>query len=218
MQVQMTHPGNPTSKKRVPIDYLHRYETDKFYHLPHSMISHLPAVVREYLKPHQPVKVRVTRDQKTNNVLAKIIKARIGDLDIYNPQAPLDCRISVNLEMRFDGDIEALVLSPDAPDRNKDRMSYTQGPYQIDLTQVTQSIAATVRIDPRILTTALISYQQGGNRTKKEHELEIEISTAAISEQGRRAATGKLHEYTALVEGLLNNVLVLAREAPLVPQ
>ena len=182
------------------------------------MLPHLPAVIREYLKPHQPVKVRVTRDQKTNNVLAKIIKARIADMSIYNPQAPLDCRISVNLEMRFDGDIELLVPSPDAPDRHKDRMSYTQGPYQIDLTQVTQIIAATVRIDPRILTPTLINYQQGGNRTNKEHELEIEVSTASVSEQGRRAATNEPHEYTSLVEGLLNNVLVLAREAPPVPQ
>jgi len=217
LQVQQTHPGNPTSKKRVPIDYLHRFETDKFYHLPHSMVSHLPAVVREYLKPHQPVKVRVTRDQKTNNILAKIIKARIANMSIYNPQAPLDCRISVNFEMRFDGDIEALVPSSDAPDRHKDRMSYTQGPYQIDLTQVTQVIAATVRIDPHIFITALTTYQQGGNRTNKEHELEIEVSTAAISEQGRRAANGEPHEYTSLVEGLLNNVLLLAREAPQTP-
>ncbi|TVY28277.1 mRNA-capping enzyme subunit beta [Lachnellula hyalina] len=200
-QVAAAHPNNPDSKKRVSIDYLHRKETDTFYHLPPSWLPHLPAVIREYLKPHQPVKVRVTRDQKTGNVLAKIIKARIADMSIYNPQAPLDCRISVNFEMRYDGDIELLVPSPDAPERHKDRMSYTQGPYQIDLTLVTQIMAAN-----------------GGNRTSKEHELEIELSTAAVSEQGRRAATNEPHEYPSLVEGFLNNVLVLAREAPPVPQ
>lgn len=48
----------------------------------------------------------------------------------------------------------------------------------------------------------------------KEHELEIEVSTQAIREQGRRAAKTEPNEYITLVEGLLDNVRVLARATP----
>lgn len=85
------------------------------------------------------VRVRVTYDQKTQEVLGKIIKARVADLDIHFPDMPMDCRISINLEMDWDGTVEELEQLPnrgDNPDRNKDRLSYTQGPYQVDLTQV----------------------------------------------------------------------------------
>jgi len=137
--------------------------------------------------------------KKTNEVLAKIVKARIADLDILLPRQPLDCRISVNLEMRYDGDIDGLAGGGDEakrPDRNKDRVSYTQSHYQIDLTQVTQVFGAN-----------------GTSRIEKEHELEIEVSTAAIREQGLLAASGDpANEYMKLVEGFLDNVRVLARQ------
>jgi hypothetical protein len=109
------------------------------------MQAQLPAAVRDQLNPRHAVKVRVTHDQKTGHVIAKIIKARLVDLNIFSPQSPLDCRISINLEMRFNGDIEDLISSGNSqrsdssPDRNKDRLSYTQSHYQIDLTQVTQT-------------------------------------------------------------------------------
>jgi hypothetical protein len=111
------------------------------------MHGSLPAAVREKLNPRHAVKVRVTHDQKSNQVLAKIIKARITDLDIYNPQSKLDCRISINFEMKYDGDIEDIIaagVGERIPDRNKDRLSYTQSHYQIDLTQVTQTTSVNV--------------------------------------------------------------------------
>jgi polynucleotide 5'-triphosphatase len=149
-KVAETHPANPgQTKRRVAIDYLHRREVDKFYELPPAMNASLPAVFREKLNPRHTVKVRVTHDQKTNQVLAKIIKARITDLDIYNPQSPLDCRISINFEMRFEGDIEDIIaagIGERIPDRSKDRLSYTQSHYQIDLTQVTQMISVNVSL------------------------------------------------------------------------
>ena len=49
---------------------------------------------------------------------------------------------------------------------------------------------------------------------EREHELEIEISTAALREQGRRAAANEPNKYVALVEGLVDNVRLLAREVP----
>lgn len=55
---------------------------------------------------------------------------------------------------------------------------------------------------------------QGNVRMEKEHELEIEVSTAAIREQAQRAAAGQPHEYTALVEGFLDNMRLLANQVP----
>lgn len=48
---------------------------------------------------------------------------------------------------------------------------------------------------------------------EKEHELEIELATDVLVDQGRRAASGEAHQYQELVEGLLDNVRVLARKA-----
>lgn len=129
----------------------------------------LPPAVRAELNPRHTVKVRVTQDQKTSQLLAKIIKARVADLDIYCPQSVLDCRISVNLEMRYDGDIDGLLSGEGTrlPDRNKDRLSYTQSHYQIDLTQVTQvtSVNVSILLPPSeyvfLLLTLISGRQQG---------------------------------------------------------
>lgn len=49
---------------------------------------------------------------------------------------------------------------------------------------------------------------------EKEHELEIEVSAAAVRDQGKRAMTGQPHKYSELIEGLMDNVRVLARAVP----
>lgn len=146
-RVAETHPNNPQMKKRVPIHYLHRREIDKFYDLPPALLSTIPPVVRKEMKSHHGVKVRVTYDLKTTQLLSKIIKVRLVNLDVYNPTAPLDFRISINFEMRYDGDIEELIRSETSPDRSKDRLSYSQSHYQIDLTQVTQTTSVNVSVD-----------------------------------------------------------------------
>jgi polynucleotide 5'-triphosphatase len=146
------------------------------------------------------------------------MKARVADLDIYNPQSPMDCRISINLEMPYEGDVEELkAIATDSriPDRNKDRLSYTQSHYQIDLTQVTQLTSVGVSDSHPFIIRGSSNIIQGVNRTEKEHELEIELSTAAVREQGLRAMAGERHEYLALVEGLVDNVRLLARNIPL---
>lgn len=141
-KVTETHPANPGARRRVPIAYLHRRERDEFYEFPSSYHAKLPPAVQQQLsKTRHAPKLRVTRDQKTNQILAKIIKARIADLDILFPGLPLDCRFSINFEMRFDGEVEDfrnVSMENRQPDRMKDRLSYTQSHYQIDLTQVTQ--------------------------------------------------------------------------------
>lgn len=49
---------------------------------------------------------------------------------------------------------------------------------------------------------------------EKEHELEIEISAAAVRDQGQRAARNEPNEYLSLVEGMIDNVRVLQRNVP----
>ncbi|EHK19305.1 uncharacterized protein TRIVIDRAFT_49486 [Trichoderma virens Gv29-8] len=202
--VIQTDPRNPNGgAKRVPVIYKHRREIDRFYDLPPEMHGHLPGCVRARLGSRsRNVRVRVTYDQKTNQILNKIIKARVADIDLHMPMAPMDCRISINLEMNWDGSVEELEQlsankSDRQPDRNKDRLSYKQGHYQIDLTQVTHTVNGP------------------GNtqRMDKEHELEIELNHLALLEQGRRAISGAPHRYQELVEGFVDNVRVLARKA-----
>ena len=131
------------------MSYVHTYECDTFYELSQSGALILPASIRSQLNPrHSKAKVRITTDQKTGKELAKIVKVRINDLDVYSPRTAFDWRISVNLEMNFEGDMQAFVEPPARSgrraDRNKDRMSYKHLAYQIDLTQVTPADVSEV--------------------------------------------------------------------------
>lgn len=106
------------------------------------MQNRIPGCVRARLGNRKSVRARVTYNQKNGEVLAKIVKARVADIDLHMPMCPMDCRISINLEMNWDGDVkelEQLGVSPTQglSDRRKDRLSYKQGHYQVDLTQVT---------------------------------------------------------------------------------
>jgi hypothetical protein len=132
---------------RIPLSYAHKKERDTFYEV---SPSDLPPIIRQNLNPRHKPRVRVTVDQRTGEVLAKIVKCRVADLDIHSPRTCVDWRVSVNLEMNYDGDISH--LSPadtgrGASDRNKDRMSYRHLAYQIDLTQVARS---EVRLFPSL--------------------------------------------------------------------
>ncbi|KAI9152032.1 mRNA-capping enzyme subunit beta [Paramyrothecium foliicola] len=201
--VIQTDPRAPNGGNRVQVHYKHRREVDRFFELPPELQGRIPGCVRSRLGARsRNVKVRVTYDQKTREVLGKIIKARVADIDLHMPSCPMDCRLSINLEMNWDGPVEELEqLAPSSQDRhsdrNKDRLSYKQGHYQIDLTQVTQTVSGP------------------GNhqRSEKEHELEIELSPGILLDQGRKAMSGGAHRYQELVEGLVDNMRVLARKA-----
>ena len=132
----MAQPGT----NRIPLTYAHKKERDTFYEISPSA---LPPIIQHHLHPRHKPKVRITTDQRTGAVLARIVKCRIADLDVYSPRTCLDWRVSVNLEMNYDGNISDLALTGDAgpagkkgSERNKDRMSYRHLAYQIDLTQV----------------------------------------------------------------------------------
>ncbi|EZG07932.1 hypothetical protein H106_02711 [Trichophyton rubrum CBS 735.88] len=179
---------------RIPLAYAHKRERDTFYDI---SANDLPPIVQHHLHPRHKPRVRVTTDVRTGAVIARIVKCRIADLDVYSPRTCLDWRISVNLEMNYDGDLTKLQQTSDwkrSGDRNKDRMSYRHLAYQIDLTQVgtTDSTPADF-----------------------EHELEIEISSAEIRRQGDLALSGDMNnQYEDLIKGFVDNIRVLARAVP----
>jgi len=135
--------SKPTpTKSRIPMDYIHKRECDTFYELSQAGVLNLPSSIRAQMNPrHNRAKVRITTDQKTGEVKAKIVKVRVADIDVFSPFTAFDWRVSVNLEMNFEGDMRDLVeqasLEGKGPDRNKDRVSYKHLYYTIDLTQVT---------------------------------------------------------------------------------
>lgn len=154
------------------------------------------------LKASPNLKARVTYDQQTGEVLAKIIKGRVADLHIHFPDMPLDCRISVNLEWDWEGPAEEIIQGHAAnrerqPDRNKDRLSYTHGFYQIDLTQVTQGDGGAA-----------------GRAPEKEHELEVELDAGAVLEHGNFLVKQAPNRYTDLIDGFVDNIRLLARRCP----
>ncbi|KAI0002358.1 mRNA triphosphatase CET1 [Xylariaceae sp. FL0662B] len=199
---------NSTGPPRVSIKYVHRREIDRFFELPPQMRQRLPACISTLQQSNAPLKARVTYDQKTGAVLAKIIKARVADLHIHFPHLLLDCRISVNLECDWDGpadEIErAQIPNKDrAPDRLKDRLSYQHGFYQIDLTQVTHG-------RPTLSTQGM----QPDLSVAKEHELEVELDSKTLIQHGRLVISGDDNKYADLVDGLVDNVRLLARNCP----
>jgi hypothetical protein len=124
------------------MSYVHTREVDRFYELSQSGELNLPPAIRGRINPrHNRPKVRITTDQKSGREVARIIKIRIADIDVYNPQHHFDWRLSVNLEVDFQGDgrdlVELMEGGRKAPARNKDRLTYQHLAYQIDLTQVT---------------------------------------------------------------------------------
>ncbi|KAI5287129.1 mRNA-capping enzyme subunit beta [Ascosphaera acerosa] len=186
------HPDKP----RVPIGYVHRRQVDSFYEVP---MEQLPPVVQQYFDRRRTPRVRVTRDQESGAVLAKIVKSRVADLDVYSPNTALDWRLSVNIEMSYDGEVDGLPpASEGGGDRIKDRVSYMHMFSQIDLTQVE---------DPTIPGPA-------GQPPRFVHELEIEVSAAEIRRQGEKAVAGAPNQYEDLIKSFVDNVRILCRKVP----
>lgn len=149
-------PQNPRNKTlpipRVPVNYVHLRETDRFYKLSEEARKSFHPMVQNLLHAsRRDPSLRVTKEQKTGQVVARIVKIKMADLHIMFPQCDLDCRVTVNVEVNYDGPVEQLEQIPQEgpatarggkPDRHKDRLSYTQGNYKVDLTQVTQPEAS----------------------------------------------------------------------------
>jgi hypothetical protein len=134
LKISSSQPGYVST----PLQYAHRYLVDSFY----------PTDSRE--------KIRVTRDEKTGEVVECVRKIRLKDLNVYSPKRTADWRVSVNLEvpgecffhlgrvqctwilMRGLHTVPQPVGTP-THTRRKDRISYSHEEFSIDLTQVTST-------------------------------------------------------------------------------
>lgn len=194
-QVQAAQSGST----RTPVKYAHTKEIDQFYEVDQKAFDQLPPTVRVMIAQQQKQtgrgeRIRVSKDSKTGNVLRKIIKLRIENLEISSPQTEWDYRIGINLEIAYPGPIEGLQPSIDpgknleSMQRQKDRMSYSWlGAYQVDLTQVVQ----------------------GAN---KNHELELELDAQVLLDNADRVRRKEANSFEPLINGMLNNLRVLSRE------
>lgn len=190
LKISSSQPGHPSS----PLEYAHQYLIDSFY----------PSDTRD--------RIRLTRDERTGEVVECVRKIRLNDLNVYSPKRAADWRVSVNLEVP--GEQFILFRSSICDDqiaapqpmgtpthtRRKDRLSYTHEEFSIDLTQVTST--PSVGGAPEVL-----------------HELELEISRPALllSTALKRGDTNvSEHERSAfdeLIRAFVNNARILVRNA-----
>jgi len=115
-----------TSYAHAPLAARHLVTMDEFFAAPHSHGESGDS------------KLRVTRDEKTGQLVECIIKRRLGDLHILCPKREVDIRISVNVEEKVDVGLVGGSAKP-LHSRRKDRMEYTHQHFHVDLTQVTDN-------------------------------------------------------------------------------
>lgn len=183
---------------RVHMQYEHLYQTDTFAALSPAGMAALPPIVRRKPMHGRELRLRTTRNTKTNEVIARIIKVPLGDLHLQNPGDPYDCRISMNLEVNLDRpDLNPDDLvepptheKPPPPERRKDRLSYKHLAYSIDLTKV-----ESAGVPPK-------------------YELELEVDANLLRAQIARVKRGQESAYGDVVSGFLDNATFLMRQAP----
>ncbi|KAL9061122.1 MAG: hypothetical protein Q9162_000267 [Coniocarpon cinnabarinum] len=205
--VLLSHkPRTSDGKPRINIQYIHHREADAFYDLPPAEISKLDPMVTQFLQSsarssHNP-KIRVTRDLRTGEVIAKVIKARIDDRNVFCPNWQFDWRVSVSVEFPWDGSVEALEEYAASqkvrrgPSRNKDRLSYTHQFCRVDLTQVK------------------VGVQAGGGFDSISHELEVEMDVPTVRNEGQLVGRGQPNHYSEYVKVFVDNVRLLAKNMP----
>jgi hypothetical protein len=179
-----------------PIEYTHPIEWDEYYELTNEGQNDpaLQQVVHWFGNSNHRAKVRRTFDKKTGDLKAQIIKTRVADLEIYNPNERFDYRISISLETPWNGPESHLNLGGEhSNDRQKDRLSYKHRFYQIDLTQIGHSD----------------SHKTG----QHDHEAEVEINNEAFfaALEDARAQIGD--RYEKCIGGFVDNIRILACQA-----
>ncbi|KAI0795268.1 mRNA capping enzyme [Irpex lacteus] len=174
LEANSRQPDHPSS----PLQYTHLHLIDTFYNQDGS---------RE--------KIRVTRNEKTGEVVACMRKVRLGSIDIYSPKRAADWRISVNVEVPVPPPIGTATLT-----RRKDRLSYSHEEFSIDLTQVTSQMSPNAK--PEVL-----------------HELELEFARsdyllAAANKRGdANVPEPDRSAFDELIRAFVNNARILVRNA-----
>ncbi len=190
---------------RKEIKYNHLHETDYFYEIPHHALQfidpYIMSVHNQSGRKGAP-RLRVTRNNKTNEITAVIIKTRLQDMEVRCPNDEFDFRISVSLETPWTR--EGWQQFPEHLDhgvrttRNKDRLSYQHQGFSVDLTQVTP-------------------FAREGEKPEKLHELEIEMDVDKLMDEGFKNLNNQPNEYTDLIHVFVNNIKVVNRAAKATP-
>lgn len=181
---------------REKIDYKHLFETDSFRTLSEVGLRALPEAIHKHNQRGRDLKLRTTIDSKTKVLKARIVKVKVADLHIFNPGPNYDMRISINIEcnlIRPDLDPHALTKEPNPqepvqPDRKKDRLSYKQLKYSVDLTRV--DVAG---MPPK-------------------YELEIEVDANALRQEMSKMLVGQDNGFTDIVDGFMENAQWLMKQ------
>ena len=189
---------------RIPIEYQHTKEIDSFYQMSEPAMRALSESSTEIVRQILTTKGRRTRVRLTTSgreprqELAKIVKVRLRDLDIHFPKSMFDCRISINMEINYSGDVQG-ELDPDKENgkvrsaRRKDRLTYVHQGMQIDLTQVTMD--------------------KDGVK-EQEHELELELDESLLKSETDRIQRGEPNNYVDLIRTCVDNIRVVTRMFP----
>ncbi|KAF9125691.1 mRNA-capping enzyme subunit beta [Mortierella sp. 14UC] len=193
------------SSDMTVVVYKHTYEKDQFYNI-------------------QGHKTRVTRDQKTNEILGTVRKDRIADLDIFSPRRPFDYRVSVNVEVPvpYPGDD-----AQPQRERQKDRVSYRLNNLKIDLTQVKSNNTpgntpnSNRNQPPSYSQMRPPAYQQQQQSPDLTHELEIEFvhPEELVHERDVRIKSGgrQPDRFLEMTANFINNIRGLIAQGYNIP-
>jgi mRNA capping family enzyme len=183
------------ANSRTAIEYKHLREKDSFFEVPEPFLNSLPPVIQEIRSryPRHTPRIRITTNQRTGEVEARIMKFRVADLQISCPRNNFDVRISVSVEVKCPETLTGTRLVEyrergQPQGRIKDRLSYKHQSISVDLTQVTS--------------------ESDGS---KVHELELEMDTWTLVEQAKLAQSGAPNDYEEIVGLFMNDVRVLNR-------
>ncbi|BFZ55388.1 mRNA-capping enzyme subunit beta [Savitreella phatthalungensis] len=170
--------SNAKPRARHGIAYVHTRETDTVYE-------------KGGARTQGSRGLRITRNDKTGQVSACIIKHQVAQLNITCPNSAFDLRISINHEEAKDVP-EAIESSSSgytaSSIRQKDRLSYTHQHIRMDLTMIT-------------------SPQRG-----KIHELEVECHNMPDwSRQALRAEAGEPSRFDDMVNQFVSTIVGLSQ-------
>lgn len=127
-------------------------------------------------------RLRVTM---VNNSVKRIIqKNRIENLDILSPNTIHDYRFSLNMES--DLSVDTSKLNQPFNIRNKDRRSYTFGPFTIDMTRVTEYTIESNSSNTPSRIIHVFDKTLKLRETAIKYELEMEIKCESLREYAQK--------------------------------
>ena len=143
-----------------------------------------------YSNPQGGDRIRVSVDEKTQDIVACLVKKKLVHRHIYCPRSEFDVRISVNMEISMP---KPSMGGKELLSRRKDRVSYSHQHVQVDLTQV----------------TSMFGEKQHGGLT---YELEMEIrDIPRLKQEWENRKQGIQNNYERWIEEFVYGIRALCR-------